>query len=201
MYDTEPDCEASENVVIRMSRSVPRNIGYKVFYDNYFTGVDLQVYLAKNGIHSVRTVRFNKLPSCTLMTKAQLKKEGRGAIDEKTVVVDGIHLSAVRWHDNKAVTLLSTFAGLEPISEVSRWNNKSKCRETVQCPNVIKVYNRHMGGVDLIDLLIGLYRTRIRSKKWYHRLFFSFSGHDDNKCLAAVPKAREWLKVKTYNAS
>jgi len=143
-----------------------------VFYDNYFTGVDLQVYPAKNGIHSVGTVRSNRLPSCTLMTEAQLKKEGRGAIDEKTVVIDGVHLSAVRWHDNKAVTLLSTFAGSEPISEVSRWNNKSKCRETVQCPNVIKVYNSHMGGVDLIDSLIGLYRTRIRSKKWYLRLFF-----------------------------
>jgi len=101
-----------------------------------------------------------------------LKKEGRGAIDEKTVIVDGVHLSAVRWYDNKAVTLLSTFVGSEPVTEVNRWNNMSKCRETVKCPNVIKVYNKHMGGVYLIDSLIGLYRTRIRSKKWYHRLFF-----------------------------
>jgi hypothetical protein len=29
-----------------------------------------------------------------------------------------------------------------------------------------------MGGVDLLDSLLGLYRIHIRSKKWYHRLFF-----------------------------
>lgn len=29
-----------------------------------------------------------------------------------------------------------------------------------------------MGGVDLLDSLLGLYRIRTRSKKWYHRLFF-----------------------------
>jgi len=29
-----------------------------------------------------------------------------------------------------------------------------------------------MGGVDLIDSLIGLYRLKLKSKKWYHRLFF-----------------------------
>ena len=29
-----------------------------------------------------------------------------------------------------------------------------------------------MGGVDLLDSLTGLYHCRIRSKKWYHRLFF-----------------------------
>ncbi|TKS74102.1 PiggyBac transposable element-derived protein 1 [Collichthys lucidus] len=31
-----------------------------------------------------------------------------------------------------------------------------------------------MGGVDLLDSLIALYRTKVRSKKWYHRLVFHF---------------------------
>lgn len=29
-----------------------------------------------------------------------------------------------------------------------------------------------MGGVDLVDLLIALYRIKIRSKKWHHRIIF-----------------------------
>jgi hypothetical protein len=31
-----------------------------------------------------------------------------------------------------------------------------------------------MGDVDLMDSLIALYRINIRSKKWYHRIFFHF---------------------------
>lgn len=31
-----------------------------------------------------------------------------------------------------------------------------------------------MGGVDLLDSLIALYRNKVRSKKWYHRLVFHF---------------------------
>ncbi|KAK3506388.1 hypothetical protein QTP70_019270, partial [Hemibagrus guttatus] len=42
----------------------------------------------------------------------------------------------------------------------------------VPCPAAVSTYNQHMGSVDFLDLLIALYRTNIRSKKWYHRLVF-----------------------------
>ncbi|GLV40918.1 hypothetical protein CBL_08492 [Carabus blaptoides fortunei] len=42
----------------------------------------------------------------------------------------------------------------------------------IDCPNVVQVYNAHMGGVDLQDCLSGLCRCSIRSKKWYHRIFY-----------------------------
>lgn len=87
-------------------------------------------------------------------------------------VVDGVEISSVRWLDNKSVTLLSTFTGSMPVSEVTRWNGKTTSYEKVTCPNIVTVNNKHMGGVDLIDSLIGLYRINLRSKKWYHRLFF-----------------------------
>jgi len=134
----------------------------------------LQIYLAKQGILSVGTVRSNRIPQCSLQSEVQIKKIGRGAIDEKMAVVDGIEMSAVRWHDNRAVTLLSTYAGSDSVSEVTRWNNKAKTHEKVSCPNIVNVYNKHMGGVDLIDSLIGLYRVKIRSRKWYHRLFSTY---------------------------
>ena len=31
-----------------------------------------------------------------------------------------------------------------------------------------------MGGVDLLDSVLGYYRNKIRSRKWYHRIFFHF---------------------------
>ncbi|CAH1996092.1 unnamed protein product [Acanthoscelides obtectus] len=42
----------------------------------------------------------------------------------------------------------------------------------MECPGSVFVYNNYMGGVDLLDAMLGLYRIRIRSKKWYLRIFF-----------------------------
>ena len=42
----------------------------------------------------------------------------------------------------------------------------------IKCPNLVQEYNRHMGGVDLLDSLLGYYRNKIKSKKWYHLIFF-----------------------------
>eukprot|EP00794_Sanderia_malayensis_P002774 gene2774-3210_t len=43
----------------------------------------------------------------------------------------------------------------------------------VECPNVIKRYNKSMGGVDLADMLIALYRTRMKTKRWSSLIFHS----------------------------
>jgi len=76
----------------------------------------------------------NRIPQCTLKSDAELKKLGRGAMDEKLCTVDGVELSCVRWFDNKSVTLLSTFAGSQPTSEVTRWNGKCNWHDNVPCP-------------------------------------------------------------------
>lgn len=51
---------------------------------------------------------------------------------------------------------------------------KKLSRVPVDCPRVVQVYNRHMGGVDLLDSIIGRYRITMRSKKWYFKLFYHF---------------------------
>lgn len=166
LVDGEEDCAASGNVVIQLSRAIPTNVNHKVYFDNYFTSPDLQLYLAKKGIWSIGTVRGNRIPPCSLKSDVDLQKLGRGA------KVEDVEIVSVRWFDNKAVTLLSTFAGCQPTTEVTCRNGKELCHETVKCPHIVSVYNKHMGGVDLIDSLIGLYRNKQRSKKWYHHLFF-----------------------------
>ena len=42
----------------------------------------------------------------------------------------------------------------------------------VACPKLVKFYNMHTGGIDLLDFILGYCRIRIRSKKWYHWFFF-----------------------------
>ncbi|KAH9632248.1 hypothetical protein HF086_002883 [Spodoptera exigua] len=48
--------------------------------------------------------------------------------------------------------------------EVQRFNRKKKVFETVPCPKAVLVYNRYMGGVDLLDSMLGYYRIKVRSK-------------------------------------
>jgi len=78
--------------------------------------------------------------------------------------VGDVKMSVVRWYDNRAVTFLSTFVGAEALMTAKRWC-KDEMKQ-VSCPKVVDTYNKHMGGVDLLDSLTGLYRGRIRSKKW-----------------------------------
>lgn len=41
----------------------------------------------------------------------------------------------------------------------------------VDCPLLVTEYNAHMGGIDKSDMLVHLYKTPMKSKRWYIRLF------------------------------
>jgi len=109
----------------------------------------------------LRTVRPNRLQNCKLLADKELKKIGRGSHVEKVATADGIDISVVQWFDNRSVTLLSSFVGAEPMQNVQRWCKTSKSYTEVPRPHVVSIYNQHMVGADLLDFLIGLYRTRI----------------------------------------
>lgn len=44
---------------------------------------------------------------------------------------------------------------------------KMKKIVSVACPNEAKVYNAHMGGVDIADMLTALYRIHMKTRRWY----------------------------------
>ena len=167
------DCGASGNVVLKLIRVVPRDMSYRLFYDNYFSGLLLQVTLEKQGIHSLSTVRSNRLKGAQLQSDKEMKKK-RGTFQELCSQVHDVELRVVKWYDNKPVHLLTTYASAQPTSEVERWDRSKKESIKIQCPSTILQYNKSMGGVDLLDCLIALYRTKIRSKKWYHRIMYHF---------------------------
>ncbi|XP_047116200.1 piggyBac transposable element-derived protein 3-like [Schistocerca piceifrons] len=145
---------------------------HKLYFDNWFTGVRLEVELGKMGIQSLGTVRPNRLKGCMFTSDKVMKKKGRGSYEEYLSKIDGITLSAVKWYDNKPVYLLSTFAGVHPTSTVERWDHTKKEKINVECPSIVHYYNQCTGGVDLLDSLIALYRIKIRSKKFYLRIVF-----------------------------
>ena len=65
---------ANANIVVRLLRVVPTNQNYRVFFDNYNTTLPLVVELSKHGIHSLGTVRRNRLQNCKLPDDKEMMK-------------------------------------------------------------------------------------------------------------------------------
>ena len=158
------------NVVVKLCEHLPREKNYKIFADNFFSSVPLVIRLKEMGIHYVGTVRANRLKGCILEEEKSMKKRGRGVMDHKVERENNI--IALRWHDTRAVTLISSFAGREPIDEVKRWNKKQKQHIMVQRPYIIKCYNKCMGGIDLVDACMARFKYPVKSRRWYIYLFW-----------------------------
>lgn len=83
-----------------------------------------------------------------------------------------MRVTFIKWNDNKIVNAVSTFAKANPIKMVQRYDSKRKSKIDVPRPDIIGRYNSSMGGVDLADHLLSLYRINIKSRKYYYRLIF-----------------------------
>lgn len=157
-------------VVLRLVSEVPKGLNYKCFFDNWFTSPELIVELKKMGILTVATINRNRLRGCTLKSDKELSKAGRGAYKVKYEKTSG--MSIVKWYDNKAVLLASSFIGPEPVERCRRWSKEKKEYVEVDRPHIVKVYNHNMGGVDLADMFAALYRIDIRPRRWYLRILY-----------------------------
>ncbi|KAJ8929616.1 hypothetical protein NQ314_017680 [Rhamnusium bicolor] len=47
LKDDEPNLGVTSNIVLRLARIIPRVKNYRLYHDNYYTGLPLMVYLAK----------------------------------------------------------------------------------------------------------------------------------------------------------
>ena len=79
-----------------------------------------------------------------------------------------------KWFDNKPFFLLATnIEGINGTPNVMRRTKGSATKTPVSCPNIIKMYNASMGGVDVIDQKTAAYRLdRKRKFRFYFRMFF-----------------------------
>ncbi|XP_051528345.1 piggyBac transposable element-derived protein 2-like [Myxocyprinus asiaticus] len=145
---------------MKHASTLPEGQNYKIYADNYFSCIPLVVQLLHRGIHYVGTARQVRLPNCNLADEKSLKKSGRGSFDLR---VEGNHnICVVKWFDNRAVTLVSSFAGPEPVQKIKHWDKATKTYTEVERPYIVRTYNRFMGGVDLLDSLAAKYKFRIK---------------------------------------
>ena len=182
----QENCSA-ENVVLRLCKEIPRNLNYKLCFDNWFSTLNLFLKLQQLGILTTATIRSNRIAKCPLMSEKELKQKGRGASSYKVDSNSGLMI--LRWFDNKCVHLASTYCSADATSKVKRWDQKAKQYIYVDCPMIVKEYNAAMGGVDLADMLISLYRTPLRSKRWYLRVLVH--------CLD-ICKVNAWLLYRRH---
>ena len=81
-----------------------------------------------------------------------MKQQERDIFDYRTDQNSGFHF--VKWYDNKCVLIGSNYEILEASTTVERFDVKEKKKVKISCLDMINKYNRLMGGVDLVDILI-----------------------------------------------
>ncbi|KAI8432624.1 hypothetical protein MSG28_013610 [Choristoneura fumiferana] len=156
--------------VVRLCKTISNPTLCTVYFDNWFTSLELLYYLRNEwGILSLGTIRKDRLRNCSLSNDKDMKKKGRGAYE---VVCDNDRkLAVTKWVDNQCIHIASSFCAQDPVTSIERYDKKQKKRVSVTCPKVIKIYNLHMGGVDVADMLTALYRIHMKTRRWYMSIF------------------------------
>ena len=125
------------------------------------------IYLKKEGLLTV--VRSNRLQGCPLLSNKDLQKSPRGASDYRVDNNSGIIM--LKWLDNSVVQLTSNYGRIEPMYQIERWYKTAGEKKNDDYPQIVKAYNKSMRGVDLVDMLIALYRISAKTKRWYIKIF------------------------------
>ena len=142
-----------------------------VYFDNFFTGIDLLLDLERSQLYRCGTVRTNRkgFPS---ELKPVVKKGMKERGDSKTVQsVQSENLTVSVWQDNKPVTVVATNSDPTVEEQVSR-KQRDGSSLSVSCPQSIVLYNNNMGGVDNNDQLRGYYHVRLKCRKFYKYIFW-----------------------------
>ena len=106
-----------KRVVLDLSQSLEGK-HYHLYFDNFFTSVDLLQTLKERGIYACGTVRqtsrgFTPALKLSGKWKRELERHGLFQRGDSGMVQNG-NLTAMLWRDNRVVTLLSTNA--QPLS-------------------------------------------------------------------------------------
>ena len=132
--------------------------------DNFFTSYRLCADLTQRDIKFIGTVRENRSAgACKAMTSSkELSRSNRGSFDYRS---DG-EVFFCKWNDNSIANIANNFATNQPRQKVLR-RVKRNPNTSVDMPMLVKLYNNGMGGVNVMDRLLGSYRPSIHGKKWY----------------------------------
>ena len=152
------------------------NNGYHVYFDNFFTAGPLLDDLLKQGILACGTSQKGRVgyPMEFKSTETYWNKTSKQG--DMRWFRDGDKLF-VQWKDKRMITMMTTIHNANKSDVVKRKQKKKgggwDDRDTVvRRPWCFRDYNRHMGGVDLSDQLIGKYNVLRKVNRWWKTIFF-----------------------------
>ena len=73
--------------------------------------------------------------------------------------------------DSKLLFLISNFVNTNKLCTKIRWSKKLHHFIEISFPEIVKIYQIFMKGVDISNQLISYYEIDIRMRKWWKRLF------------------------------
>ena len=111
----------AKDIVLKLSKDILKNEDFQLYFDNWFSIMELILALKSFGILLTATFRTNRLNGCPFSTGKELKKQGRGSFDYRTDGNTGLRV--VKWFDNKYVHLASIFSGVKSEKTVQRWDS------------------------------------------------------------------------------
>lgn len=166
------DFGLAEKAVLSLTRDlIP---GHIIYCDRYFTSQKLVLALQDKGLKCTGTVMKNRIPRSArsvLTDDKAMKKKPRGSWH--IAVNKAKKLVLTKWLDSKAHNI-SVIHTDQNVDECQRWSKSQRKYISVPRPEVVKLYNRNMGGVDVADRMLSYCPYRYRTKKWTQRVISHF---------------------------
>lgn len=145
-------CALESRVVMQMVKKlltsvVPRKITkYHLYFDNFFCNPDLLVHLKKFGLRATGTVRANRVRVLNELDK-KAKRDTFSVKHEKNSSMNYITVM-----DSKQVSVLSTMAGITPLSTVKRFSREASNKVNLSFPTAFTMYNKYMGSIFMMRI-------------------------------------------------
>ena len=141
-----------------------------VYFDNFFSSVDLLLDLLRAGLYGCGTLRTNRkgFPH-ELKTPAKKGFKERG--ESKTYMKVPSNLGITVWQDKRPVVVIATNADNTTTESVT-CKSRDGSKAPVSCPSSVALYNKYMGGVDHNDQARGYYHVRLKCRKFYKYIYW-----------------------------
>lgn len=147
-----------ERVVNKLVSSITAN-QVTLCFDRFFTSVKL-----------LDNIDHPTVATCMKNRKNVPQFEGKLKRGESQMLGNQQGILAIRWQDTKDFIVLSNCH--KPVVEKEKRKMKDGSIVDIDCPQAIKFYNEHMGGVDLADQMTSLYDINRKSQKWWRKVYY-----------------------------